>query len=213
MKPNQEDELREEMTGDCKPSALRALPLQAREHPALPAANKVMRGYNGNTMWVAMGLLGTVIFSALVLAVQERRPAPAEVMEKATEKNGGVLSGDSPAASSEIDGLSGNGTGGISSEHTTNAGDRLTPEINAGVDTSVTSSSVAQRRDPAHLSRPKMSRRSSIRSANLDVKTRLLALWHQSLERSKRSRSQALFLRSNKRERKKAGDRGVANYN
>src|SRR5206468_9309543 len=133
-----------------------------REHPALPAANKVMQGYNRNTMWVAIGLLGTVIFSALVLAVQERRPALAAVIEKATPKDREALPADSPAVSSETDALSGNSMGGISLERTANADKRLTQETNAGVGTSVTSPSVKQRHDPAHVSRPKIRPKSSM---------------------------------------------------
>ena len=44
-----------------------------------------MRRFNRNTMVVATGILGTVIFAALVLAVQEHHPLPAEVTEKAMQ--------------------------------------------------------------------------------------------------------------------------------
>ena len=55
----------------------RALPapaLQTREHSALPGAHDVIRRLNRDTTWVAAGLLGAVIFAALVLALLECRP-------------------------------------------------------------------------------------------------------------------------------------------
>jgi hypothetical protein len=50
-----------------------------------------MQGFNRNTMWVATGLLGTVIFAALVLAAQEHHPLPADVAEKGMPTSGEVL--------------------------------------------------------------------------------------------------------------------------
>jgi hypothetical protein len=41
-----------------------------------------MRRFNRNTMVVATGLVGTVIFAPLVLAVEEHHLMPAEVAEK-----------------------------------------------------------------------------------------------------------------------------------
>jgi hypothetical protein len=55
----------------------RALPapaLQTREHSALPGAHDVIRRLNRDTTWVAAGLLGAVIFAALVPALPECHP-------------------------------------------------------------------------------------------------------------------------------------------
>jgi hypothetical protein len=47
-------------------------------------------------MLVATGLLGTVIFAALVLAVQEHHLRPAEVAEKAMQASREVLPNANP---------------------------------------------------------------------------------------------------------------------
>ena len=78
MNPNQDDEPLGEIADDGEPRVLNGLPLQTREYPlALRGTPIVMRAFNRNTMLVATGLLGTVIFAALVLAVQERHPMAA----------------------------------------------------------------------------------------------------------------------------------------
>jgi|SRR5580704_6603589 hypothetical protein len=57
----------------------------------LEGTSNVMRRPNCDTMLVVTGLLGTVIFATLVLAVQEHHPLPAEVAEKAMQMRGEVL--------------------------------------------------------------------------------------------------------------------------
>src|SRR5580700_9657511 len=56
----------------------RALPAPALQTPkhsvALPGTSDVIRRFNRDTVWLATGVLGTVIFAALVLAVQEHQP-------------------------------------------------------------------------------------------------------------------------------------------
>ena len=159
-----------------------------------------MEGFNRNTMWVATGLLGTVIFAALVLAVQEHHPIPADVAEKAMQTSGGVLPNANPVALSKVVGLSGKRTGEISLGQATSVDDGFTPEINhADVQANGSSWSPAQRHDSARVIRPKIP---NVRHrSSIDVKIRLLALWHQSLARIKKSRSWTLY--SNKERRKK----------
>jgi len=81
-------------------------------------------------MVVATGILGTVIFAALVLAVQEHHPLPAEVTEKAMQTSGEVLPNANPVELSEVDGLSGKSTDKISLEQATSFRDGFTPKIN-----------------------------------------------------------------------------------
>jgi hypothetical protein len=82
MNPNQDDEPLGEISDDGEPRVLNAPLLQTREYPlALRGTPNVMRAFNRNTIWVATGLLGTVIFAALVLAVQERHPMAANLGE------------------------------------------------------------------------------------------------------------------------------------
>ena len=77
MNSNQENEPLGEIAYDGRPGVLNPL--------ALDGTLNVMRTFNRNTMVVATGILGTVIFAALVLAVQEHHPLPAEVTEKAMQ--------------------------------------------------------------------------------------------------------------------------------
>ena len=55
---------------------------------ALAGTGAVIRRFNRDTMWLTTGLLGTVIFAALVLAVQERHPKTAVVAEEASQTGG-----------------------------------------------------------------------------------------------------------------------------
>ena len=61
------------------------------EHPvALPGTDDVIRRFDRNTTWLATGLLGAVIFAALLLAVQEHQP-------KATQAERDLLPNANPA--------------------------------------------------------------------------------------------------------------------
>ena len=204
MNSNQDDEPLGEIEDAGEPSVLNALPLQTREYPlALRGTRKVMRRFNRNTMWVATGLLGTVSSAALLLAVQEHHPVPTEVAEKAMQTSAVILPNANPVALSEVVGLSGKRTGEISSGQATSVNDGFTTKINQA---NVSSWSPAQPHDSARVIRPKtpnVRHRSSTRLRFVDVKMRLLALWHQSLARSEKSRSWTLFSNSNKERRKK----------
>ena len=81
-------------------------------------------------MLVATGLLGTVIFAALVLAVQEHHLRPAEVAERAMQTSGEVLPNANPVELSEVAGLSGKSTDKISLVQATSFDEGFTPEIN-----------------------------------------------------------------------------------
>ena len=199
MNPNQDDGPRGK-TAEGKPRKLNALPLQTREYPAaLPSIRNVMQRFNRNTMWVATGLLGTMIFAALVLAAQEHHSIPADVAEKEMPTSGEILLNANPVALSEGIGLSGKSTGEITS------GQTIDVKANGN------SWSPAQRQESARVIRPKILNvryRLSMRPRFVDVKTRLLALWHQSLARSEKSRTWTLFSNSNKERKKKVSFTG-----
>jgi hypothetical protein len=87
-----------------------------------------MRAFNRNTVCVATGLLGTVILAAVVLAVLEHHPLPVEIVEKVTQKDGGVLPKSSPVALSEVVDSSRKNTDEISSGRQTSVDDGFTPK-------------------------------------------------------------------------------------
>ena len=145
MNSNQENEPLGEIAYDGQPGVLNPL--------ALDGTTNVMRTFNRNTMVVATGLLGTVIFAALVLAVQEDHPLPAKVAEKAIQSSDEVLPNARPVELPEVVGLSGKSTDKISSEQAS-FDDGFTPEIHANLKAHVSSGSAAQRHDSAWVIRP-----------------------------------------------------------
>ena len=98
--------------------------------------------------------------------------------------------------------------GEITTAQTPSIDSGLTPKINhPNVQANATSWSTSQRPDSAqaaHTKIPNARLRSSMRPRYIDVKTRLIALWHHSL-RLEKSRGATLFSNSNKGERKKVG--------
>lgn len=98
-------------------------------------------------------------------------------------------------------------TGEITTGQTPSIDSGLTPKINhTNVQANATSWSPSQRPDSAQAARTKIPKRhrSSLHPRYVDVKTRLIALWHQSL-RHEKTRGGTLFSNSNKGERKKVG--------
>jgi hypothetical protein len=161
-----------------------------------------MRRFNRDTMLVATGLLGTVIFAALVLAVQEHHPLQQRSPKKAMQTTGEVLPNANPVELSEVAGLSGKSTDQISSEWATSFDDGFTPDINhANLQANVSSRSPAQRHDLERAIRPTIAyvrHRSSTRLRFANVKMWFLALWHHGFQRAEKSHSWRQFWNSNK---------------
>jgi hypothetical protein len=199
MNSNQDNEPLGEIAYDGQPGVLNPL--------ALDGTTNVMRTFNRNTMVVATGLLGTVIFAALVLAVQEDRPLPAKVAEKVMQPSGEVLPNASPVELREVVGLSGMSTDKMSSEQATSFDDGFAPEINhPNLKGHVSSGSAAQRHDSAWVIRPTIANlrhRSSTWLRFADVKMWFLALWHHGSQRAEKSRNWTQFWNSNKKRKKK----------
>jgi hypothetical protein len=208
MKPNQDNKTQGEIMDE--------------EHPvALPGTHDVIRRFDRNTTWLATGLLGSVIFAALVLAVQELRPRADDLTEEATQTRGDLLLNANllnanPAALSEVVGSNGKSTGDITLGQATSADHGFNPEINhPDVQANESSWSSAHSQDPARAILPKLPNgryRSSVRPRFVDAKMRLIALWHQSLVRSERSRSWTLFSKSNAGDRKKVSYTAETNH-
>jgi hypothetical protein len=114
---------------------------------------------------------------------------------------------DTPPHSSVM-GWNEKSTGEITAGQAPSIDSGLTPKINhPDVQANATSWSPSQRPDSvhaAHTKTPNVRHRSSMHPRYVDVKTRLIALWHQSL-RHEKSRGGTLFSNSNKGARKKVG--------
>ena len=86
-----------------------------RTQGSAPAASGMIRRFNRDTVWLATGVLGTVIFAALVLAIQERQP-------KATQADRVfLLNPDSASLGSVV-------------ANTSNADSKMTPVPGSSVD-------------------------------------------------------------------------------
>jgi hypothetical protein len=198
MDRNMDDETQEEIMGDRESETLHTSPLQTPEHPALPGAHDVIRRLNRDTTWVATGLLGAVIFAALVLALLECHPKADDLAKEARQTTGSLLLNANPATPGNVMGSDRKSLSEITSGQATSVDHGLNPEINhSDVQANATSWSPAHGPDSAQVIRPKIPK---VRRY-VDVKTRLIALWHQSLQREK-SRAWTLFLNSNKWQRK-----------
>ena len=185
--------------------ASRALPapaLQTREHSvALPDTNLVIRRFNRDTGWLATGVLGAVVFAALMLAVlvQDRHPRAVDLTKEAVQAVGDLLPNANSAPtknpSSQMEAAASTLTAVVASN----------PEINhtkalANANTWFP----ADRRHSMRVIRPKIPNvkyRSSLGLIFVDVKMRLIALWHKTLMRSEKSRISTISLNWNRGER------------
>ena len=157
--------------------------LQTPEDPVpLTGIYDVIKRFNRNTTWVATALLGFVVFGALIVAFQERH---AKVDDKEARQTTGDLLNANPAAISEVVDSKEKSTAEMTSAQATSVDRGLAPEINQpGAPATASSWSPANRLDSARVIRtkiPHVGRRKFVRHRLLDVKMRLLALWHQSL--------------------------------
>ncbi len=169
--------------------------------------------FNRDAVWLATGVLGTVVFAALVIVVQECQP-------KATEAERDLLLNANPATLASVVAKSSSSNGkmtagpGSSVDHaftetplqeipssqTELAASTpvlaLIPENRNDAQANPDSGPLARRQDSARAIGPKArnaSNRSSAASRSGDVKRRLIELWHQSLAKSAKSRSWTAF--------------------
>src|SRR6266481_4417264 len=205
--------------------ALQEPRLQTPEHPVpLTGMYKVIKRLNRNTTWVATGLLGSVVFAALMVAFQERHPK-ADDLTEARQTTGDLSLNANPATvpgevanTSNADGKMTPGPG-ISVDHAFTETPpqeipssqmepaastpvlALTPENRNDVQANPDAGPLADRQDSERAIGPKArnaSHRSSVASRSGDVKWRLLELWHESLPRSEKSRSWTAFSNLNR---------------
>ena len=176
--------------------------LQTTEKPVpLTGISKAIKRFNRNTTWVATGLLAPVIFAAVMVALQERHAKAYNLTEEARQATVDPLVKANPAAISDIGGSNEKSTAEIASGLATNVDRGLIPN-QPNVLGSVTPSSPPERTDSArviHTKTPSGRYRSSIRRSIVDVRSRLIALWHQSLR--EKSRGWTPFSNSDKWQR------------
>jgi hypothetical protein len=209
-------------SGDGGLSPLHAPASQTWEHSvALPDTKDVIRRFNRDTRCVATGVLGTVVFAGLMLAflVQERYPLSLNT-NVATLAENVVLTGKSSTekmisgqassvdqAFTEIFPKENPSSQMEAAASTLTPVLAFTPQINRhDVQATADLWTLEHRQDAGRvigLNVPRRRSRSSVRPRFVDVKMRLIELWHQSLARSERSRSWTPFSSSNKGDRKK----------
>jgi hypothetical protein len=196
----------DDVAGEGKSRAMPAPSLQAHIHSALPGTHDVIRRLNRDTTWVATGLLGTVFFAALVLALQELPQKVDGLKAEPTKTGRGLMLDANSTAVSNAVGSNEKSTDKIAAEQATSAESGLTLPINQpDTQANATSRSQPQQPDSARVIRTKVASvrlRSSVHPRYLDAKTRLIALWRQSLQREK-SPEWVKFSNSNKWLRKK----------
>jgi hypothetical protein len=180
----------------------------------------VIRNFNRGTLLVATGVLGTVIFAALVLAVQEHQSKATQSERDALLNANAVTATSVVAKSSNSDGKMTPGQGSSvdhpltetslqeKSEPAASTPFLFTPEINRD-DTQAHSGSrtLPYLQDSAGPIRPKARyarNRPSVGSEYVGVKRRLIELWHQSLAKSAKSRSWTAFSNLKRGARNKA---------
>jgi len=188
--------------------------------------------FNRDAVWLATGVLGTVVFAALVIVVQECQP-------KATEAERDLLLNANPATLASVVAKSSSSNGkmtagpGSSVDHaftetplqeipssqTELAASTpvlaLIPENRNDAQANPDSGPLARRQDSARAIGPKArnaSNRSSAASRSGDVKRRLIELWHQSLAKSAKSRSWTAFSNLTMGAKKKAAYTAEKNH-
>jgi hypothetical protein len=192
MDPNMDDEIQGKITDDEELSALNSPPLEKIENKGfLSDPDDVIRKFNRDTMWLAAGLLGTLIFAALVLALQEPDRKAANQLKEELQASGDALVNANPSILSKAVGLNPESPpqenrppAMEAPESTKTTVPAPAPDINQS---NADSWSSVHRKDFASVIRSKIHnirQRSSLRFRYAGVKMRLLALWHQSLARS-----------------------------
>jgi hypothetical protein len=204
MNHNLDSENQGEIAGDGGSIPLPAHPSEAHEEAAFTSTHDAIRKLNRDTTWVAAGLLSTVIFAALVLALLECHPKANDPSIEAGQTTGGLLLDASPATPSNVTGLSGNSFGEVTSSQATSGDRAFNPEINhPDAQANADAVSPAPRPESANVIRPKIPKVRYRSYTHVGIKARLIALWHQSLRRRENSRGWTLFSNSNQSPSKK----------
>jgi hypothetical protein len=177
----------------------------------------IIKGFNRDTRWLATGVLGSVVFAALVLAVQEYHPTNVNptgesvLAESDRSLNANVVIVGSVVAKSSNDKIaSGEGSKASPQDDPTSQMEPIataptpvfTPELSLiGAVANPDSGASALRQDSARAIGPearKARNRPSVAFRFIDVKRRLIKLWHQSLAITEESRNWTAFSNLNR---------------
>jgi hypothetical protein len=159
-----------------------------REDPAsLTRMYNAIQKFNRNTTWVATGLLGSVIFAALIIALQDRQSKADDLVTKAGQsranlfpRTAGVAMTDSaPIDKSDAETIS-EQPAKLSRRESTQVMNQAEVKPDATPQSQVSADS-ARSTNERNQGRPQ----SSVRSRYVGAKARLIALWHQQLRRQK----------------------------
>ena len=196
-------------------NALPAPQLKAEEQLAQPGTQDLLRVLNRKTTCVAIGLLGAVFFAALVLPFQERHSKIDELTKEESKITGDFVPHVNPAAITDVPSSNEKRTHEIVSEKATSSDSGLTLVTNElDVKPNANSCRKASGKVSARVIHEKYRHvrlRSSVRLGYIDVKPRLIALWHQSLQREK-SPGWTLSSNSNKWQKKKISYTAAARH-
>jgi hypothetical protein len=186
---------------------------------ALPGTGDVIRRFNRDTWWLATGVLGGVIFAALVIVIQECQPKATEaerdlllnanpatlasVVAKSSSSNGKMTAGpgssldnafteipppENPSSQMEAPASNPTPLHEFSSEI-----DQHDMQANAG------SWTPAHRQESGRVTERRLHHASSrSRPRFVDVKMRLIELWHQSLAKTEKNRNILKYFESRK---------------
>jgi hypothetical protein len=163
--------------------------------------------FNRDTGWLATGLVGTVVFAAIVLAVQEHRPnakpaesdpAPLAIATSSSPNGELTLTQDSSVNRALVKtSLEEKGSSSRNESAIPASGLAFRPEERPQ----------EHRQDSTRLKgsrTPNERNRSSVALSTAEVKRRLIELWHQSLAKNEKSRSWTAFSHLNRGAHKKA---------
>ena len=203
MNPNPDNENQGEIAGGGESIPLPAHLSEAHQEAAFTSTHDAIRKLNRDTTWVAAGLLSTVVFAALVLALLECHPKANDPTMEAKQTTASLLRDANPTTPGNEAVLSVNSLSEVVSKRATGGDPGLNTEINHPY-SQANAEAVSQARRPesAKLIRSKTPKVRYRSYTHAGVKARLIALWHQSLRRDEKSRGWT-FSNSNQSRSKK----------
>jgi hypothetical protein len=188
--PNMGSEIQGETASRADSMSLHDPRSEISELPmTLTSALKAIARLNRNTTWVATGLLGSVLFAAVMVAVRNPHPETDDVRDVPEQFKSDLLANPKPAADFSVAGFAEKSAGEITSGQATSVDFEFTSQTNhdrPAVPAIPSSCSPAPRPDFMRDARPKIPHirhRSSMRSRSVGFKLRLIALWCRSLVR------------------------------